>query len=311
MTDDVTDFFKKYELLRSTADLIATKPKDRVCRYCQLNRPEVRFRQTPHLVPELLGRNEHLAYDECDSCNGLFSRYEKDLSTFLLAYRAMVGIRGKRGFPQFHSRQIPGIGHSRLEAGHDPGTGLQITVRTPSDFVVNHEERTGKVKFRVPQFIPLHVYKALLKIGLGLLPPKHIEAHRNSFDWLMGKQVELPLSPLVLITPIYRRYFKVPSAHLFRAKELVVADTEYPECTLVVEAANVVIQIFLPFTADLISVHQQHRTLALAAYPGFARDELVPGSCWELKLHDLSVNNPVTYDVVRDFAFDSIDREEY
>lgn len=311
MTHDVIDFFKKYVLLSSTDDLVITKPKERVCRYCQRTRPEVRFRQRPHLVPELLGRNEHWVYDECDSCNGKFSRYEKDLSTMLLPYRAMIGVRGKRGFPQFHSRQIPGADSSRLEAGHDPETGLQFTVRTPSDFVVNREERTGKVKFRVPQFIPLHVYKALLKIGLGLLPPEHVEAHRNSFDWLIGKQKELSFSPLLLVTPIYRRSFYAPSAHLFRAIDLAVGDTEYPECTLVVEAANVVVQVFLPFTADLLSIHQQHRTIALAAYPGFARDELVPGTSWELKIHDLNGNKPITYNVVMDFAFDSIVRVEF
>lgn len=300
------DFFNKYLLVSSTGDLPVTQ-RPLKCRYCARATTEVTFRQRTHLLPELLGKNSCIIHDECDACNGYFARFEKDLATFLLPYRSMLGLRGKKKAPKFRSRPMAGAMNTEMEVGHSEGSGVQMTIRTPSDLVIDHRESTGTITFRMPPFIPLNVYKALLKVGLGLAPAAEIEKHRDSFDWLVGKRGELTFEPRVFFHRLSRHYFSEPSATLYKARKLVIDQTELPEYSLVVCAANVVLQLFLPFTDELMVLHDGRRTLSLNIFPGFAWDGLQQGSRGRISIFDLSIPSPVELDIEIPFEFDSIE----
>jgi len=305
-------FFALYELVRCTDELGPTNYRTAVCRFCARSRtdPGVTFHQRTHLLPELLGKNDCLLVDECDTCNKRSSPFEKDLSTFLLPYRTMLGIKGKKGVPKFHSRTDEHGDSSALKAVYMPGEGLQLTVREPNACVIEPESRTMQLTFNVPSFTPLNVYRSLVKIGLGLMPPSEVTHHQHVFDWLAGRQKNVPYTTQVFVHELRHRYWPVPCAYLYKAKALVHEGAELPEYALVVCSANVVLQIFMPFTNAQWTAHVPGRTLSLTLFPGFAWDKLPSGSCREIKVYDLGVNEVVNYNLPVSFTFDTVDRVE-
>ena len=303
-------FFDAYDLCASTADPLSPRGMGQRCHFCDRSYPEVTFRQRTHLLPELLGRNECLRHDECDACNRKYGVIEKDLSTFLLPYRTMLGSKGKRGIPKFHSRSYENTQGPALVAEHSSGQGLQLTVRHPDACVIDAVERTGTVTFHVPQFTPLKVYRALVKIGLGMLPSSEIAAHRHVLEWLGGRLEYVPFSADAFLHELRQRYWTSPCAYLYRAKALEYGGTELPEYALVVCTSNVVLQIFMPFTVAQWSDHDPARTLSYIPFPGFAWDKFLTGSRREIKVYDLSVDKVVTYDLPISFTFDALERVE-
>lgn len=76
-------------------------PKERACRFCIQEYPNVTFRKEAHVIPQLLG-NKNIIHDcECDSCNILFGTYEDSFSKFLGMHRTTDFIKGQEGIPSF------------------------------------------------------------------------------------------------------------------------------------------------------------------------------------------------------------------
>jgi hypothetical protein len=69
-------------------------------------------------------------------------------------------------------------------------------------------------------------------------------------------------------------FFKEPKAFLYRAKNVLVNKTEIPEYTLVIQFANIVIQLFLPISKNNDDIHNKENGLVLELFPSFLYDDI-------------------------------------
>lgn len=305
MRPDPLDFWKKYELLSSSKNYVPTKIKSRVCRYCDKTDKETTFTQDTHLLPELIGKNNILTFDECDICNKLFSDYESSFSIFIRPYITLLGVKGKKRIPAFQSRTVDGNEETRTTLKHKEGNQKELHIQTLDDYTINTDTKTFDIIFRKPPFIPLKIYKSLLKIGLSLLPTEFDNANKQSFAWLTNRQEHLEFIHLAFITTLKRKYFATPSADLYRAKKIVKGKSEYPEHILILCFANQIIQIFLPFSDELKKVHNGKRTLSLDLFPAFAIDKIETPQTVQIKYYDLGVATSVTENHQISFSYQS------
>lgn len=289
-------FRKRYELLSSSAGFKPNPVKSLVCRYCKKSEPETSFKQVTHLLPELLGQNNLHTYDECDKCNALFSSYESNLAIYIRPYITLLGIRGKNKVPAFQSRSINRDENSRTTLQHAEDNRKELIINNIDDYKINKEDKTFEILFRKPPFRPVSIYKALLKIGLSLLPVEFDKYNKRAFDLLLGKDTGLPFIRNAFITTLKRSYFKHPYADLYKARKLVDGNKEFPEYILILCFANQVIQIFLPFSEELLNVSSGKRTLEVNLYPAFAMDKNHFPDEIRFNVIDLGIDDTVTED---------------
>ncbi|UFK97744.1 hypothetical protein [Kaistella faecalis] len=98
-------FNKVYTLIGSSEALPNNIPNIRICRFYGKNEDEVNFKTIAYACPELLGQNSLIIYDECESYNEQFSKYESHFSQFFLPYLSVVGVKGEKKVPSFQSRK--------------------------------------------------------------------------------------------------------------------------------------------------------------------------------------------------------------
>ncbi|WP_279476738.1 hypothetical protein [Aeromonas veronii] len=58
------------------------------------------FIKKAHAVPELLGNKFLFSKNECDLCNAIFSKIERDFSFFIGIDRTLYSMKGKKGVPK-------------------------------------------------------------------------------------------------------------------------------------------------------------------------------------------------------------------
>ena len=266
---DGLHFWKVYSLVGSTINLTNSPYIVRVCRFCQKSESEVSFEMKAHSCPELLGANDCISYDECDNCNVLFSGYESHLSKFFLPYLTMVQVKGKKKIPAFSSRTENNDELTRTIVQSVDGE-LKIKLGNKDDLMYDHENKKLSVRFRIPPFKPLHVYKALVKIGLSILPVDRLEKYRAVFDWLLGETSASAYIPIVYITKVVNRKFADPFAELYEANWIFKDDGFHPELTLIVNFGNMVTQIFLPLSAHFDYLRSNQKSPCLEMYPASA-----------------------------------------
>ena len=97
MENSRTTFIDKYEQISSTNDFKGkfNNTFDKVCKFCLKTSKEATFKNIPHVIPELLGRNNYTSNDECDNCNKLFGTYESDLANYISPYQTLIGQKTK------------------------------------------------------------------------------------------------------------------------------------------------------------------------------------------------------------------------
>ncbi|MES2138894.1 MAG: hypothetical protein V4511_04260 [Bacteroidota bacterium] len=308
MQPDPLHFWKKYELVSSSKTFVPIKVKSNFCRYCGKSDKETTFRQDTHLLPELIGENDILTYDECDICNNLFSDYESSFSTFIRPYITLLGVKGKRKVPAFQSRTVNRNEDTRTTLLHREENTKELHIQTLDDYRINIDTKTVDLVFRKPPYIPLKVYKSLLKIGLSLLPQEFDNFNSQSFAWLVNKQDDLNFISHAFISTLKKKYFKEPSADLYRAKKIFDEENEYPEHILILYFANQVIQIFLPFSHELKNVHNpQKRNLEINIFPGVAYDKLGETNSFQIKFYDLAISNPIREDHTISLSYGSVE----
>jgi hypothetical protein len=294
MKPDPHDFWEKYDLVNSSDSYSPKKIKSKVCRYCSRTEKETTFNQDTHLLPELIGENNILTFDECDLCNKLFSEYESSFSIFIRPYITLLGVKGKKKIPAFQSRTVVRDEKTRTTLKHIKGNQKELHIQNLEDYSINPNTKTFDIIFRKPPFTPIKVYKSLLKIGLSLLPTEFDKFNKNSFAWLTDRQDDLNFIPQAFITTLKRTQFKKPTAYLYRAKKIFTDSEEFPEHILIICFANQIIQIFLPFSKELNKVTHVKRQLILNLFPAFVFDKIKSSQTVEIKTYDLGITTSVS-----------------
>ncbi len=262
-------FNEVYTLIGSSETLPDNLPNVRVCRFCGKNENEVDFKKIAHACPELLGQNNLVIYDECDSCNEKFSKYESHLSKFFLPYLSVVGVKGKKKIPDFQSRKDNEDENTRTSLKYTDDGKINLYLNSLDDYKVDVENKTMSIRFRNPAIKPIYVYKALLKIALSFLPQCKVQKYQLLFDWLQNGNTEIVFFSTLFITKLTRKKFGKPSVQLYEANKIFTDKDFHPELTLVVNFANIIAQIYLPLSESFDYPKSDGKSPTLELYPAF------------------------------------------
>lgn len=93
-------FLEKYQQLTTTKDFENKFKRNikKVCKFCSKTSNETTFLNTPHVIPELFGKNNYTSNYECDECNKLFSYFETDIANFISPYQTLIGQKTKKKY---------------------------------------------------------------------------------------------------------------------------------------------------------------------------------------------------------------------
>lgn len=134
-------------------------PSPRVCALCGRSAPVVSFDHEAHALPAALGNRRLFSLEECDLCNGRYSKWENELVNMFAPERIFGGVRGREGPPKISLHKM-----SRIEApapneiriykhGHDDSIVLDMGDGMGS----------GTLTLNCPSYSPVRAALALLR----------------------------------------------------------------------------------------------------------------------------------------------------
>ncbi len=270
-----SSFLDKYEQISSTDDFkgVFDSSLEKVCKFCSKTSKENTFLNIPHVIPELLGRNNYTSNDECDNCNELFGSFETDLANYISPYQTIIGQRTKKKIPTFQSRRKGNDQSTTIKYSNDVANFNFGNNR--SDFKYDYENKELTVSLRKKKFVPINVYKSLVKIGLSLCPKKELENYKNTIDWLSKNDTKDVIYdiPLTLYrTRFINKYYEKPFATLYRRKIESTHNTYEPRLSLVVHSGVLCFQLFIPFSNETTNISSIEYQLINEIYPAFLLD---------------------------------------
>lgn len=165
----------------------------RVCRYCGLAEPQVKFRKVAHAIPDQVGNDWLVDHEECDAFNGHFAKWvEDDFGKWTLPWRTLGRVKGKDGVPSIKSNDK----EFRIDASAKPMDGAKGAGSVRHDFQIymgvndaRHEldEATNTVKLTLdrPSYAPMGVFKCLVKKAIAVMPPEEEQRCAHLKKWIL------------------------------------------------------------------------------------------------------------------------------
>jgi hypothetical protein len=174
--------------------------RNKKCRYCLRSSPEVAFQRVAHAIPECLGNHSLISNDECDSCNKLFSQsVEHHLDSFTRPIRTLSVVKGKNNVPSYKSKD----GTVRIDFDSKERCFEVVDVGPETALVSDHENRKFKIETVCEPFVPLEVYRCIVKMGYALLPDGELAHFEDARRWLVEPKVQLRNDPSVWAQGLY------------------------------------------------------------------------------------------------------------
>lgn len=158
------------------------------CRYCGRSDGAVPFQKKAHTFPEALGNKWVFSNDECDECNEIFSQYETSLVDAVGALLTLGGVRGKSGKVRQTGRSA---GNNVIRHEGDAGSRRLSVICKDTDLVDTEPQFISPniFRMRVPiaptPFRPCSAYRALVKMGLALIPVEELPRFSRLRSWLL------------------------------------------------------------------------------------------------------------------------------
>jgi hypothetical protein len=272
---DVFAFYKEFNLVGSTESLPGRNKGKKICRFCNKSEGEVSFRNKSHAVPELLGRNDFIIFDECDKCNSFFSDWENQLGQFFRPYLAIIGIKGKRDQTEFRARAR---NNNSTSLKMERSGKINLKIDLDDDIKIDEENEHITIRFRQPPISRLYVYKSLVKIALSLLPKNNVNDYRNLFEWLADhRNSSVPCIPAACITVLRKVKWDKPVAELYKSNRIEGKEEIelFSRFTMVIRFANLVVQIFLLPTMGKESIENDPPNFQSSLFPAFLQDHVL------------------------------------
>jgi len=191
--DQTELFISKYDLVEAVMlgdnrfSKASLKPiKERICRFCTKPYPETKFSNYSHLFPQSLGFQNLFSDFECDECNHKFGANESDLVNFIGISRSIAALNQEGLGPTFKGKLVSA--RSKIYANENI---VVLSVdELPSDEISIQERKAGilRIPYTKQPYIPLKVYKALLKSALSMISEEEIRNHySNAIRFLRGE----------------------------------------------------------------------------------------------------------------------------
>lgn len=264
-------FFSKYELKFNFDTNIEKKyylgdNQNKTCRFCGRGMSETSFKKDAHVIPQLLGNHKLLSNYECDRCNELFSNFENSMASFLGPFRTIVQIKGKKG--------------TSIPTFKEPNSGLVIRKSEMKDVdteilnydnnvTINESEKSIIIKCKRNPFVPIYIYKLLVKSGLCLINDNLVNEYEKAFKFLKINQKKhirlkmtscnmyfIPGAPLT-IKPFVQLWERIEEEKILNVVKH----------SLVIYLQNLVFQVFLPYNSTDILLQNSGVNLEMPPIP--------------------------------------------
>ncbi|ENV91138.1 hypothetical protein F938_03637 [Acinetobacter bereziniae LMG 1003 = CIP 70.12] len=165
------------------------------CIFCLKDSNQTSFEKIPHVIPYLLGNNYLLHYEECDKCNEYFGNtLECELDKYVTPHRTLNRLKNRSG--NLISTNLGKNRQFKFDQSKETYTG---------DFYedeITFAENSNIVTFKLKQnkYVPMTVYKSLMKISYGLLPREHLNNFEKLRQWIINPDVNFKLfSPMNVV----------------------------------------------------------------------------------------------------------------
>ena len=242
-----------YEIYNSSVEYLQPEIEKYICRYCGVSGKN-KFKDRAHLIPEFTGAKELFSFNECKDCNNKFCLYENSLRNFGVK-NIYAPIKGKGGFKK----------HKDFEDNTVTQYQDEKTLVTNIDGNENfrNEVENGRLKFKTLSYtyVPLYVYKSLLKLALSFLKTEDLKQFSKALTFINEKENQTE--------------FKIPHTLIYSVKEskpqlkpiavLMRKKVEYnsPEFTFLLVWGYYSFQIFLPFNDNDCSLNHNNFLLPI------------------------------------------------
>ena len=271
------NFFSIYEYsgydFYLTAEKTGLKAKElRVCRYCKKAFPQVKFENRAHTIPEFLGNKYCISDFECDTCNKLFGEYEKQLSNYFGLAIPANRTKGKKKIPAANSYDKKII--AKPTNFFSAKTAIEISSVNNEVGNILYDDKTGtlSLKFETEPYRPIDVYKAFLKMALGLLPEEEIEDYQLSFDILQKKELSEKLKDEMLTVHVHNLNKPYTFNGIVLFKKRSDCNIPVPPFTMVLFFGQSMHQIYLPLQKKYLA-ERRGKTITYPLMPPVLPDE--------------------------------------
>lgn len=265
--DRANNFFDKYDFESIMGDSDSKyylgQKEPRICRFCNKTEQDVTFNSDAHVMPQFMGNKNLLSYFECDSCNSLFSKYEDSFANFFGISRTFAQIKGQ-------SKKVPKF--------KDPKTGLEVflgdtgiqitTIEGKEVFKIDEENKSLEITTERPGYIPIHIPKTIIKMGLSMLSETDVLNYDYSRRFILqnDKDIHFKDSNLLKIFGYFipgPPKFPKPFVQLYKRKDNI--ETLCPERQVILYHSNYCFQMTLPFAES--DKHLQGQNIDLPIFP--------------------------------------------
>jgi len=217
---------------------------ERICRFCKKKAPLVTFKNDANIFPMALG-NKYLVSDfECDECNKKFGKYEDSLIKYLGLERTISKTPGRKNIPGFSSKNFKASKKTLLGIANV----IKIESDKPADvFRYDPENNIKTIHYTKPPYIPMNVYKSLLKMALCLIDNNDVEKYADAFKFLTSENHNYKVKGLMLFGYRLPMAYENISGTLYKKLYSRVNTTTH---TFVLCYRSFMLQIFLPFNVE-------------------------------------------------------------
>lgn len=251
---NVYDFEKCIDVGEFTKKTYLGDTINPTCRFCGKTKSDTSFNKLAHTVPQFIGNRFLLSAFECDICNKLFGDlYENSFANYIGAFRPFSFVKPSKNNnkPKFKETVFHQNEEKIKLAIQVQGTKqVQIYHEHPFDdsVVFDRKNKTLTVNAVRKPYVPLYVYKMLLKIGLSIIEESEIHEFKQPLALLLDnsqneKLKEYPLCHVYMHSLYGRMIFSTPIIYLYKKKQ---NDINSPSKTVILCTGNHIYQIFIP-----------------------------------------------------------------
>lgn len=276
--------------------------EDRVCRFCGRSRADgAKFKHEAHALSNLIGNNRLFAYYECDECNQKFSKYETDFAEYFRLYHCILRVHGKRGVPTYKRYQ------SRIDVDK---TLIQIKqmLDDPTLKCEVDEENKKVLITGYRSYIPINVYKALLKMALTIVPEAELENLEHAMAFLNAENAEVKI-PLPVFMQMYGKGCNVHKGiAAIILKRKANSQNRVFSYSFILAYNNFCIQMpVLGSKLDMFEGEEPVLFKALPTPPAFDGYPLILNKCFDLRSSEKVKDEAITLTL----SFSDFERTDY
>lgn len=164
------------------------------------------------------------------------------MARFIGLDRTIFQVNSKKGIPKFYTPDSAFTASKTTAFGIS--NAIELNDNSGQHFIINQETGNPEIRYTKNPYIPIKVYKALLKISINLLQKEELMNYKTVIKMLLTDKFDNILAPCAIVPQyVLSDNFKV-HAHLYKNRGNISLPTHIFQ--LVFE--NVTLQLFIPFS---------------------------------------------------------------